>query len=43
MENDLINMDELVIPLDELMSKAITLVELKARVNRGSRSLIVGD
>jgi hypothetical protein len=43
MENDLINMDELVIPLDELMSEAITLVELKARVNRGSRSLIVGD
>jgi hypothetical protein len=43
MENDLINMDELVIPLDELMSEAITLVELKTRVNRGSRSLIAGD
>jgi hypothetical protein len=25
------------------MSEAITLVELKARVNRGSRSFIAGD
>lgn len=43
MENNLINMDELVIPLDELMSEAATLVQLKGRVNRGSRFLIVGD
>lgn len=43
MENNLINMDELVIPLDELMSEVATLVELKGRVNRGSRSLIVRD